>query len=1066
MKNLFIYKTWICHILKLSRDIFKALTFIILLFSLNIQAQINDNVCDAIALTIDTASSGGAYSNLSATIEANELGGPCYFDGDVAENSVWFSFEAPASGSVQINTRYPDGTLTDSQLLLYDITDCNDLTTATLLACDEDDDADIDIGGSPQFNALIEYSGLSAGQTYYVSVDGWASNVGTFDIGVYSSTNTAFITTWNISTDGESITIPIFNGETYNYTVNWGDGSISASQTGGATHIYDNSGTYHVSITGVFPRIHFYNTSQDQREKIIDISQWGDNTWTSMKEAFYLCLNLEISATDAPNLSNVTDLSSMLYGATTFNQPIGHWDVSNVTNLRRMLSGANAFNQPLNDWDVSSVTTLQNMFNNAYAFNQPLNNWDVSNVTNLVEMFESAISFNQLIDNWDVSNVTKIRYMFSRASSFNQPLNNWDVGNVTEMIGLFREASSFNQSLCNWDVSNIQDFSHIFNGAWAYNQSLDNWDISNASNLNRMFQGASSFNQPLNNWDTSNVSAMAYLFYNASSFNKPLNNWDVGNVNNMTNLLNGSNLSVENYDATLQAWSQLPGLQNDITLDANTINYCNSADARDLLINTYNWTINDAGLDCSEETTFISTWQTTSDGESITIPTVDNETYDYTVDWGDGTVINNYTGDANHTYTTAGTYDVIITGLFPRIHFLNASPDQRDKIIDIKQWGNNEWTSMQGAFYYCSNLEISAIDAPDLTNVTDLSRMFQGATSFNQSIDHWDLSSVFYMSYAFSDASTFNQPLNNWDVSNIISMQSTFNNASAFNQPLNNWDVSNVFYMDFMFSGASSFNQTLNDWNISNVPYMSGVFSGASAFNQPLSNWDVSSAINMDYFFSDATAFNQPLNNWDISSVTSMERTFKDASAFNQPLDNWDVSNVTNMLNMFLRASSFNQSLDNWDVSSVTQMNNMLTGTSLSIENYDITIQGWAALPSLQNNVTLGANNLNYCNGEAARNSLINNFGWTINDSGLDCSTLGINNESLQELKLTPNPSIDYITILNLNTDTNYVIYNVLGKKVNSGKLKPGSKIQILKLEEGIYFLKLENYKTLKFIKN
>ena len=107
------------------------------------------------------------------------------------------------------------------------------------------------------------------------------------------------------------------------------------------------------------------------------------------------------------------------------------------------------------------------------------------------------------------------------------------------------------------------------------------------------------------------------------------------------------------------------------------------------------------------------------------------------------------------------------------------------------------------------------------------------------------------------------------------------------------------------------------------------------------------------------------------------------SSQFNQNISNWNVSSVTNMEDMFW-GSAFNQDISNWDVSSVTQMDNMLSGSNLSVENYDSTLQAWATLPGLQNNVALGANNLNFCNSETARNTLINNFGWTINDAGLD----------------------------------------------------------------------------------
>lgn len=50
---------------------------------------------------------------------------------------------------------------------------------------------------------------------------------------------------------------------------------------------------------------------------------------------------------------------------------------------------------------------------------------------------------------------------------------------------------------------------------------------------------------------------------------------------------------------------------------------------------------------------FITTWQTSTSGESITIPTLSGETYSYTVDWGDGSAASTgQTGDASHTYSS------------------------------------------------------------------------------------------------------------------------------------------------------------------------------------------------------------------------------------------------------------------------------------------------------------------------------------------------------------------------------------------------------------------------------
>src|SRR5690606_2805231 len=95
---------------------------------------------------------------------------------------------------------------------------------------------------------------------------------------------------------------------------------------------------YTVIITGDFPRI-FFNNSGD-KNKIKKILQWGSIEWHSMENAFSGCSNLEINALDTPDLSMVTNMSSMFFEAAFFNSPINNWDVSNVTDMSNMFHGA------------------------------------------------------------------------------------------------------------------------------------------------------------------------------------------------------------------------------------------------------------------------------------------------------------------------------------------------------------------------------------------------------------------------------------------------------------------------------------------------------------------------------------------------------------------------------------------------------------------------------------------------------------------------------------------------------------------------------------------------------
>ena len=184
------------------------------------------------------------------------------------------------------------------------------------------------------------------------------------------------------------------------------------------------------------------------------------------------------------------------------------------------------------------------------------------------------------------------------------------------------------------------------------------------------------------------------------------------------------------------------------------------------------------------------------------------------------------------------------------------------------------------------------------------------------------------------DTTTYGH-IKDWNVSQVTDMYRLFYNKSTFNDDISNWNVSNVTSMKEVFRGASNFNQDISGWDVSNVTDMEGLFYQTSNFNQDISGWDVSNVTDMRSMFYDATAFNngdngnnqaKSLNNWDVSKVTDMSIMFKNAAAFNQDISGWNVSSVTNMDGMLEVSSGtpvFNQNISGWDVSSVTSMRYM-----------------------------------------------------------------------------------------------------------------------------------------------
>ena len=331
-------------------------------------------------------------------------------------------------------------------------------------------------------------------------------------------------------------------------------------------------------------------------------------------------------------------------------------------------------------------------------------------------------------------------------------------------------------------------------------------------------------------------------------------------------------------------------------------------------------------------TAFLSTWQTISSDLNITITTIGGG-YLYDVAWGDGTSSTNVTGNITHTYPGVGTYQISITGSFPRMYF-NYSPD-RNRILSIDQWGIQPWVSMEKAFWGCSKLKILATDSPVLTNVTNMEQAFRDCNSMNEDLSGWNVSSVTNMKDLFQNCDKFNQDLSAWNVSNVTNMHGLFDGCNDFDQDLSAWNVSNVTDMRDLFRG-SSFDQDLSDWNVSNVTNMANMFLGSN-FNQDLSNWDMSNVTNIEGMLSGLN-YTQDLSSWDVSNVTNMANLFGGTTSNNSSISGWDVSSVTDMRGMFAFSSFNNNSISTWDVSSVTTMEAMFRNSDFNqdVSSWDV----------------------------------------------------------------------------------------------------------------------------------
>ena len=197
--------------------------------------------------------------------------------------------------------------------------------------------------------------------------------------------------------------------------------------------------------------------------------------------------------------------------------------------------------------------------------------------------------------------------------------------------------------------------------------------------------------------------------------------------------------------------------------------------------------------------------------------------------------------------------------------------------------------------------------------------MFREA-KFKEDISKWNVSNVTNMSYMFEKAKEFNTSLDKWNVSNVRNMKYMFSRAYEFDVDINTksvtvngqtyiaWDVSNVTDMSQMFSFKQTKYKPFDKWNVSNVKNMEAMF--LSTMGIEIKNIK---GFNLDINTKLVTVNGQTYRAWDVSNVTNMRWMFL-YSTFNKPLNKWNVSNVTNMDAMFYGNEKFKQDISDWNL--------------------------------------------------------------------------------------------------------------------------------------------------------
>lgn len=578
-----------------------------------------------------------------------------------------------------------------------------------------------------------------------------------------------FISSWKTDNSGISnsnqIKLPLQSNGTYNFSVDWGDGTtdtITNYLAAAATHTYSAPGTYTVTISGTITGWRFVDGGD--KLKLLNISVWGPFRFGNDESYFQGASNLTITAADRPSLSGTTKFYKAFAGCTSITTipNLEKWSMGAVTSLEAMFRGATQFNQNLNSWNVSAVTDFREVFSGATVFNGNVSAWDVSNGTLFNGMFLDAWAFNQDVSLWNMSSATSLLAMFQGTRAFNKNLNSWNVANVTNFANVFRDASEFNGNISGWQTTSATDMSSMFQLASKFNQSLNAWNVATVTNMSGMFQGATLFNQNLNSWNTASVTNMAGMFAAASNFNQNLTLWVVNNVTNMSNMFHGATL----FNGDITSWNTIAAV-----------------DMSGMFGNTQMFNQN------------ISGWN------------VANVMY-----------MNSMFEGAAAFNQNINTWDVRNVRRFSRMFTLATAFNS-----PLNLWVTQTATEMSEMFKGAV-LFNQPINNFNVSTVTTMLGMFEGATSFNQSLNNWNVALVSDFKNMFAGATAFNGNIISWNTSSALSMREMFRGASSFNADISGWIVTNVTDMSGMFSLAMAFNRNLASWAVQNVTNMDGIF--------------------------------------------------------------------------------------------------------------------------------------------------------------------------------------------------------------------------------------------------
>ena len=704
----------------------------------------------------------------------------------------------------------------------------------------------------------------------------------------------------------------------------------------------------------------------------INIKQFGGialPNMTSTSNASFYNFKGTITAIDLPIIPN-TSLAYCFYNSTCSNfGNIGNWDVSGVTDMNNMFYGASSFNQPIGNWNTSKVTNMSNMFYGATNLNQDISfnftpvtdmsgiitnsGYNPVKMSRLLKIFNNNSTFTSKNPNYIPSYLNNI-YTSNIITSLNSKLNTIIGAPITPIPTTFKLSGYL-----------ITDLIYI-------GYSLK--DISNSG-----FKKIDFSNALYNVSDLSNIGFKKIDFSNA--------------LYNPVDLLNGGfkKIDISNYLYTYSDLSSVPFTKTNYSFAGYTVSDLSVNGFKKIDFSNALYTPVDLLNGGFKKVDFSNCFYTYSD--LLAVPF--SKSY-YTFTEYTATDLKN----GGYSATDMKLIGYTVTEMKEVNYLVNElrgggylASDMRAgyTVKELKNGGYSAIEMKTGGYsvmelkteYSITELKVAGYTATEMKvggyTVTDLKVV--GYTLTELKIAGYTIKELLAIGYTITQLKSvgyydFIFKISNSDLneSKILPINNTGSSFSNIKYDIsNNGNTSTVTisynsYTNLNTSDGLSFNTSVVPYGNSQsiniiqfgeiaLPNMTN-YTNASfiGFQGQITAVDFPIIPNtsLAYCFYNSTCSNfGNIGSWDVSGVTNTQYMFNNCIKLNQSLNNWNTSKVTNMINMFYGTTSFNQDI-NFNFSSVTDISGIITNSGYN------PVKMSRLLKVLDNNSTFINKNPNY----------------------------------------------------------------------------------------------------------